>query len=82
MHFWIYFKGNNNGQLLVGYRYTPESDIKSLTFSNYQSCLTNTTKCSWQRIDVSLTHILTQRTEVNNTEKKIFFLNIYVFYFI
>jgi len=78
MRFWIYFKGNNNGQLLVGYRYNSESDIKSLIFSNYQSCLTNTTKCSWQRIDVSLSPILTQRTEVNNNKKK-FLLNIFYF---
>jgi len=80
MRFWIYFKGNNNGQLLVGYRYTPESDIQSLTFSNYQSCLTNTTKCAWQRIDVSLSPILTQRTEVNNTKKRFSFEYLSIFF--
>jgi len=73
MRFWIYFKGNNKGELLVGYRYSPESEIKNLTFSNYQSCLINSTRCSWQRIDVSLSSILTQRTEVNKKNKKIFF---------
>jgi hypothetical protein len=73
MRFWIYFKGNNNGELLVGYRYNPESEIQNLTFSNYQSCLINSTQCSWQRIDVSLSSILTQRTEVNKKNKKIFF---------
>lgn len=73
MRFWIYFKGNNNGELFVGYRYTPQSDIQTLTFSNYQSCQTNTTQCSWQRIDVSLSSILTQSTEVKNLKKTFFF---------
>jgi hypothetical protein len=81
MRFWIYFKGNNNGELLVGYRYTPQSDIQPLTFSNYQSCQTNTTQCSWQRIDVSLSSILTKSTEVKKPKKKRFVFK-YFSYFI
>lgn len=65
MRFWIYFKGNNNGQLLVGYRYNPTESIRNLTFNTYQSCPMNSTQCSWQRIDVSLSVVLTQQTEVN-----------------
>jgi hypothetical protein len=64
MRFWIYFKGNNNGQLLVGYRYTIGSDMKNLTVSTYHSCQINETQCSWQRIEVSLSSILTQTTEI------------------
>jgi len=77
MRFWIYFKGNNNGQLLVGYRYTIGSDMKNLTFSTYHSCQINETQCSWQRIEVSLSSILTQTTEVNN-KKTFFFFYIFV----
>ncbi len=73
MRFWIYFKGDNNGELLVGYRYSPDSEITNLSFSNYQSCQTNSTQCSWQRIDVALSPILTQITEVI-TQKREFFL--------
>jgi hypothetical protein len=76
MRFWIYFKGNNNGQLLVGYRYTLRNNITTLPFSNYQSCQTNVTQCSWQRIEVSLTDVLTQPTEVN---KIFFFFSIRIF---
>ena len=64
MRFWIYFKSTNNGQLLAGYRYVIGDDIKSLSFSNYQSCPTNETKCSWQRIEVPLSAVLNQPTEV------------------
>ncbi|CAF4370716.1 unnamed protein product, partial [Rotaria sordida] len=64
MRFWIYFKSSNNGQLVVGYRYAIGDEIIPLPFSNYQSCQTNATQCSWQRIDVSLNAILTQPTEV------------------
>lgn len=64
MRFWIYLKGSNNAQLVVGYRYAIGDDITSLSFSNYQSCETNATKCSWQRIDVSLDSALTKPTEV------------------
>ncbi|CAF5027780.1 unnamed protein product, partial [Rotaria sp. Silwood1] len=64
MRFWIYFKSSNNGQLVVGYRHTIEDEIRSLPFSNYQSCQTNAIQCSWQRIDVSLNTILTQSTEI------------------
>lgn len=84
MRFWIYFKGNNNGQLLVGYRYTPESDIQPLTFTNYQSCYTNSTQCSWQRIDVALSTVLTQRTEVcfKNSALSVFIIKKISFIFI
>ncbi|CAF1456361.1 unnamed protein product, partial [Rotaria sordida] len=64
MRFWIYFKSSNNGQLVVGYRYAIGDEIIPLPFSNYQSCQTNATQCSWQRIDVSLNAILTQPTEI------------------
>lgn len=69
MRFWIYFKSSNNGQLGVGYRYAIGDDINPLSFSNYQSCPTNATKCSWQRIDVSLSAILINSTEVKNKRK-------------
>ncbi|CAF1517485.1 unnamed protein product [Rotaria sordida] len=64
MRFWIYFKSSNNGQLVVGYRYAIGDDIRPLSFSSYQSCQTNATQCSWQRIDVLLSSILTQPTEI------------------
>ncbi|CAF4821317.1 unnamed protein product, partial [Rotaria sp. Silwood2] len=63
LRFWIYFKSSNNGQLVVGYRYAIGDDIRPLSFSSYQSCQSNAGQCSWQRIDVSLSDILTQPTE-------------------
>ena len=66
MRFWIYFQGNNNGQLLVGYRYAIDHKITRLPFSTYQSCFSNATICSWQRIDVPLSPILSQTTEVRS----------------
>ncbi|CAF3769976.1 unnamed protein product, partial [Adineta steineri] len=64
MRFWIYFKGTNNGELVVGYRYAIGDTIIPLSFTNYQSCSTNATVCSWQRIEVSLNAALTQPTEI------------------
>jgi hypothetical protein len=78
MRFWIYFKGTNNGQLLVGYRYSIGDDITSLTFSNYQSCPTNATQCSWQRIEVPLSSILQNAAEVK--KRKFFSLLINYFF--
>jgi hypothetical protein len=69
MRFWVYFKGSNNGQLVVGYRYTIGDDILSLSFSNYQSCETNATQCAWQRIEVPLSTVLTQPTEVKKKKR-------------
>ncbi len=56
----------------MGYRYSIGDNITSLTFSQYQSCETNSTQCSWQRIEVPLSAILQQSTEV---EKKQIFLS-------
>lgn len=64
MRFWVYMKSSYNGQLAVGYRYEIGDDMKPLSFSSYQSCATNATLCSWQRIDVALGSVLTQPTEV------------------
>lgn len=75
MRFWIYFKGINNGELVVGYRYAIGDDIKLLPFSNYASCGPNATQCSWQRIDVSLSDALTQPTEVR-ADTNIFLLQL------
>ncbi|CAF4840990.1 unnamed protein product, partial [Rotaria sp. Silwood1] len=64
MRFWIYFKSSYNGQLVVGYRYAIGDEIKPLSFSSYQSCQTNATQCSWQRIDAPLSAVLTRPTEI------------------
>jgi len=64
MRFWIYFKGDYNGQLVVGYRYEIGDDITSLTYSNYASCETNSTQCPWQRIEVPLSFVLQKPTEI------------------
>jgi hypothetical protein len=64
MRFWVYFKSTNNGQLFVGYRYAIGDTMNSLAYSNYQSCQTNATQCSWQRIEVPLSAILNQSAEV------------------
>jgi len=64
MRFWIYFKGSNNGELLVGYRYAIGDNIENLIVPNYQSCETNATQCSWQRIEIPLTAVLNDSTEI------------------
>jgi len=64
MRFWVYFKSTNNGQLFVGYRYAIGDTMISLAYSNFQSCQTNATQCSWQRIEVPLSAILNQSAEV------------------
>ncbi|CAF4972899.1 unnamed protein product, partial [Rotaria sp. Silwood1] len=64
MRFWIYFKSSYNGQLVVGYRYAIGDEIRPLSFSSYQSCQTNATQCSWQRIDAPLSAVLTRPTEI------------------
>lgn len=66
MRFWAFFKGNNNGQLLVGYRYAIDYNITMLNFSTYQSCSADSTECAWERIEVVLSPVLTQTTEVTN----------------
>lgn len=67
MRFWIYFKGNNNGRLVAGYRYAIGDTMTSLPISSsYSSCPTNSPTCAWQRIDVRLSDILNQPTEVKN----------------
>ena len=72
MRFWVYFKVNNNGQLLVGYRYAVDYNITALTFSTYHSCSIGSTECSWQRIEVALSPILTRTTEVTNKDSFLF----------
>ncbi|CAF1639090.1 unnamed protein product, partial [Adineta ricciae] len=64
MRFWVYFKSSNNGLLTVNYRYEIGADLMALPVSSYSSCPTNSSKCSWQRIDVALSSILTNATEI------------------
>ena len=64
IRFWTYMKGSNNGDLFVGYRYEIGDDIIRLTSASSISCATDALQCSWQRIDVSLSAVLNQSTEV------------------
>jgi hypothetical protein len=64
MRFWVYFKGSNNGELFVGYRYAIGDSVVRLTSSSALSCATNATDCSWKRVDLSLDSILSRPTEV------------------
>lgn len=64
MRFWTYFKGSNNGDLFVGYRYAIGDNITMLSTPTSLSCETNATDCSWKYVQVTLNDILIQPTEV------------------
>ena len=64
MRAWIYYKGSNNGEIRVGYRYDIGDDIKFLYINTTVSCETNAVQCGWQRIEVPLSSVLTNATEV------------------
>ena len=67
MRFWVYLKGSNNGELFVGYRYEIGDDIDRLLTTSSLSCATDSTQCSWQRVEVLLSPILNQSAEVLNS---------------
>ena len=75
LRFWVYLKGDHNGELVVGYRRAIGDEITPIAFSSYQSCQTVVALCPWQRIEASLNDVLTDSTEVKE-KKHIFQLRI------
>lgn len=66
MRTWVYMKGNDNGQLRVGYRTAIGDNITFILTKDDLSCATDAISCQWQRISVPLSPIMTQPIEVSN----------------
>ena len=68
IRFWVFLKSDDTVNLIVGYRYATGDNLipMNTTYTNPVTCIASNKQCNWQRVEVSLGHILTKPLEVKS----------------